>query len=70
LCYKWYIGDRDSSSFSEVVNAKPYGDTVVKEKRECIGHVQKGMGTWCRNLRQTLKSTVLSDGKKLLVEEG
>ena len=61
----WYIGDGDSSSFSEVVNAKPYGDTVVIEKRECISHVQKRMGTLCRNLRQTLKSTVLSYGKKI-----
>ena len=65
LCYKWYIGDGNSSSFSEVVNAKPYGDTVVIEKRECIGHVQKRMCTRCRNLRQTLKSTLLSDGKKI-----
>ena len=65
LCYQWYIGDGDSSSFSEVVNAKPYGETVAIEKRECIGHVQKRMGTRCRNLRKTVKSTVLSDGKKI-----
>ena len=65
LCYKWYVGDGDSSSFSEVANARPYGDTVVIEKRECIGHVQKRMGTRCRNLRQTLKGTILSDGKKI-----
>ena len=45
LCYRWYIGGDDSSSLSEVVNAKPYGDTVVIEKREYIGHVQKRMGT-------------------------
>ena len=65
LCYKWYIGDGDSSSFSEVVNARPYGNTVTIEKRECIGHVQKRIGTRCRNLRNSLKGTILSDGKRI-----
>ena len=69
MCYKWYIGDGDSSSFSDVVNAKPYGGTVGIQKRECIGHVQKRVGTRCRNQRQTLKSTVLSGGKKFLLTE-
>ena len=65
MCYKWYIGDGDSSPVSEVFNAKPYGDTVVMEKRECIVHVQKRMGIRCRHLRQTLKSIVLPDGKNI-----
>ena len=37
LCYQWYIGDGDSSSFSEVVNAKPYGDTVVIKEEHALG---------------------------------
>ena len=65
LCYKWYVGDGDSSLFSELANAKPYEDTVVIEKGECIGHVQKRMGTRCRSLKHTLKSTILSDGKRI-----
>ena len=51
--------------FSELVNAKPYEDTVVIEKRECIGHVQKRMGTRCRSLRQTLKVLYCTDGKRI-----
>ena len=58
LCYKWYIGDGDSSSFSEVVTTRPYEETVTIEKRECIGHVQKRIGTRCRTLRNTLRACI------------
>ena len=60
-----YIGDGDSSSFSEVINSKPYGNDTIIDKKECIGHVQKRMGNRIRTLRQTLKGTLLSDGKKI-----
>ena len=63
LRYTEYVGDGDSSSFPEVVDAKPYGDGVVIKKKECIGHVQKRVGSRCRTLRQSLKGTKLADGK-------
>ena len=62
LRYTEYIGDGDSSSFQEVELAKPYGHIGIK-KLECVGHVQKRVGTRCRNLRKSLKGTKLSDGK-------
>ena len=65
LRYTSYIGDGDSSSYSDVANSQPYGDGVKIEKKECIGHVQKRMGTRCRGLRQSLKGVKLSDGKKI-----
>lgn len=63
LRYTEYVGDGDSSSFPEVVNAKPYGDGDVISKLECIGHVQKRVGSRCRTLRKSLKGTKLADGK-------
>ena len=66
LRYASYIGDGDTSSFNDVVNSKPYGDDVVIDKKECIGHVQKRMGTRLRTLRQSKKGMTLDDGKKMM----
>lgn len=49
--YKYYLGDGDSASFPRVVAAKPYGQDFVIEKLECIGHIQKRMGSRLRNLK-------------------
>ncbi|EFN60874.1 hypothetical protein EAG_16025, partial [Camponotus floridanus] len=46
--YTRYVGDGDSKMYNEVVASKPYGDTNI-EKKECICHVQKRMGTCLRN---------------------
>lgn len=51
LQYTKYLGDGDTSSF----NGKPYGDDVVIQKLECVGHIQMWVGTRCRNLRQSHK---------------
>lgn len=64
LRYVSYIGDGDTSSYAEVVASNPYGNIEV-EKLECIGHVNKRMGTRCRKLLQTYKGKKLSDGKGL-----
>lgn len=50
-----YVGDGDSKTYSGILNAKPYGETLVN-KRECIGHVQKRMGTRLRKLVKTYKT--------------
>lgn len=62
--YTKYLGDGDSKGFKKVVESAPYGLKTV-EKLECIGHIQKRMGSRLRKLRQDLKNSVLSDGKKI-----
>ena len=64
LRYATYIGDGDTGSYPAVVESKPYADTVPG-KLECVGHVQKRLGTRLRNLRIEYKGKVLSDGKKI-----
>ena len=57
------IDDDDTSSFNEVNNSKPYDDfEIIKE--ECVGHVQKRLGTRLRTLQKSLKGKNLSDRKK------
>lgn len=48
-----------------VIKEKPYGDTVNIEKLECIGHVQKRMGSRLRTLKRKMKGTKSEDGKVL-----
>lgn len=45
LRYTTFIGDGDSSSYKSVCDMMPYGPDVVIEKSDCVGHVQKRMGT-------------------------
>jgi len=70
LRYTSYIEDGGSSSYSDVVNSHPYGEGVKIDKLECLGHVQKRMGSRCRSLCQLLKGIALSDGKKFLERVG
>lgn len=62
VMYTIYLGDGDSSTFSHIQKAQPYGKKIVITKKECCGHIQKRFGTQMRKLN---KSKVLSDGKKL-----
>ncbi len=58
LIYKNYIGDGDTSSYKEVVNSKPYEKyDIVPKKLECVGHVQKRLGTRLRDLRKKYKNS-------------
>ncbi|GFT56318.1 uncharacterized protein TNCV_2468261 [Trichonephila clavipes] len=63
-CYTQYLGDGDSKGFLTIKEAKVYGNTEV-EKLECVGHVQKRMGTRLRNILKTSKGIKLSDGKNI-----
>ena len=49
LRYTEYLGDGDSSSFLKVKENKPYGEDIIK-KSECVGHIQKRMGSRLRKL--------------------
>jgi len=61
--YTKYLGDGDSKGHAAVAEKNIYGDDYPVEKLECIGHVQKRMGTRLRKLKDSLKGTTLSDGK-------
>jgi len=50
--YSNYIGDGDSKTFKEILKLNPYGDELTVIKSECIGHVEKRMGTRLRNVRK------------------
>ncbi|GFS56961.1 uncharacterized protein TNCV_2661431 [Trichonephila clavipes] len=63
-CYTQYLGDGNSKGFLTIKEAKVYGDTEV-EKLECVGHVQKRMGTRLRNILKMSKGIKLSDGKNI-----
>ncbi|GFW22537.1 uncharacterized protein TNCV_3364491 [Trichonephila clavipes] len=51
--YTSYIGDGDSKTFSSITASNPYGEDITVSKIECVGHVQKRMGTRLRKLKQT-----------------
>ena len=50
-------GDGDSNAFKTVADSMPYGENILIERLECIGHVQKRMGARLPKLRDTTKQT-------------
>jgi len=46
-----------------VLEAKPYGEGVEVTKKECMGHIQKRMGTALRNLVVAYKNQVVNGRK-------
>ena len=65
LKYTRFIGDGDTNTFKKVSVAKPEGNAVEIEKLECVGHVQKRLGTRLRNLKLTMKGKKREEGKTL-----
>ena len=63
LRYTTFVGDGDSSSFGRVAALKPYGPDHPVIKEDCVGHVQKRMGTGLRDILKTNKGKKLGDGK-------
>jgi hypothetical protein len=61
--YVDYLGDGDSKGFKKVVDSKPSGDSFENEKLECVGHVQKRMGSL--KVVAEHKGKKLSDGMKI-----
>lgn len=64
LRYVEYLGDGDTASFRKVKTSKPYGDDEIV-KLECIGHLQKRVGSRMRKLKVEYKGKKLGDGKRL-----
>lgn len=53
--YGNYIGDGDSKTFKAILDSEPYGNELPIVKSECIGHVEKRMGSRLRNVRKEKK---------------
>ena len=62
--YTRYIGDGDSKGFNKVAESDPYNGVPVT-KEECIGHVQKRVGSRLWELKRQLKGKKWSDGQVL-----
>ena len=65
LKYTTFVGGGDIICFDRVKEAMfaKYGDTYEVTKEECVGHVQKRLGTALRKYKNDMKSKRLSDGK-------
>lgn len=63
--YKYYLGDGDCKGFDIICSEKPYGDDFEVEKLECVGHVQKRMGTRLRTFKKRNSDKELIDGKTI-----
>ena len=65
LEYTTFVGDGDSSSFGRVKEAleKKIGVEYVIVKEECVGHVQKRLGTALRKYKSDMNGKKLSDEK-------
>ena len=59
LRYTTFVGDGDLSSFGRVAALSPYRSGKPCGKEECVGHIQKRMGT---GLREFVKN---HKGKKI-----
>ena len=63
LQYTDMLSDGDSSTYNSVVESKPYGEDCIPRKLECIGLIQKRVGSRLCKLKTTKKAVKLSDGK-------
>jgi len=52
--YEFYIDDGDTKTFKALQDLNPYDDITVK-KKECVGHVQKRMGSRLRAVKKNVK---------------
>lgn len=61
VLYRYYIGEGDSKTYTGLINSHPYDDVEII-KKECIGHVQKRMGSRFRDLvKKKTNSLVVRD---------
>ena len=65
LKYGTFVGDGDTDCFGNVKEEcyKKYGDQYIVTKEECVGHIQKRLGTALRKYKVTMKGKKLKDGK-------
>ena len=66
LQYTDFIGDGDSNCFASVRNAlQGLQHSYDINKEECVGHIQKRMGSALRRYKKNRKGTKLADGKSV-----
>ena len=66
LMYTTFVGDGDSDCFGTVkeeCEKLGIGYNIVKE--ECMGHIQKRLGTALRQLKLRMRGNKLPDGKQM-----
>ena len=65
LKYTTFVGDGDSGCYGAVSKKchEKYGDNYTVVKEECVGHVQKRMGSGLREFKRKKKGFKLSDNK-------
>ena len=63
--YKHLICDGDAKTHSLLLEESPYGEEHPVQKVDCVGHVQKRMGTALRDLKKKYRGQKLSDGKTI-----
>ena len=61
--YTTYLSDGDCKSYHEIVSKNPYPGFDIR-KSECVGHVQKRVGTRLQNLSNAWKRKLLKDETK------
>ena len=60
------LGDGDLSNYiSAILESKPYEEECMPRKLECIGHVQKRVGSRLQMLKSSSRGRKLSDGKEI-----
>ena len=59
-----FLGDGDSKAHKLLLQEAVYGPVQV-QKLECVGHVQKRLGSRLRSLKKRLGKTPLEDGKPI-----
>ena len=70
LIYHKYLGDGATPSFKAVVNLKPYKKyNITQRKLECVGHVQKTLGTRLWNIVKGYKGTSTTTGRRSQLNE-
>ena len=62
--YTEFLGDGDSKAHNLLVEQAVYGNEQV-QKLECVGHVQKRMGSRLQSLKRRMGQTRLEDGKTI-----
>lgn len=64
-----YIGDGDTKTFLELQKSHHvYGKDKKLKKVECVGHIQKRMGSRLRELKRSMRGKKLEDSKSLGVK--
>ena len=65
LVYETYVGDGDTGTFGHVKAScyDKFSEDYIVHKEECVGHIQKRLGSGLREYKRKKRGEKLSDGK-------